>query len=475
MGEHPSEPITYDPANVFLPLHGLNPEDLKALAPQLERAREQVFADLQLLRSGAEIPSVKQPLDAGFIDLPDRLLADYRRDPRGSELGKILQTAAELRANLDRLVVIGIGGSYMGTRSLFEAHCHPYHNLLSRAERNDYPRLYFAGYNVDNDTTQGLLDLLGRGQTIEKLEDRWGIVVVSKSGGTLEPAVAFRQLFNVLRESSPTWARKLVVAVTGEGSKLHQLSQQALDTQPFFIPTDVGGRFSIFTACGLLPAAVLGIDLVRLLEGASAMSARCRSTQVGSNPVLDYTGICHLMEVKRGVTIRVMSLWNQGMEAFGFWYDQLLSESLGKAELGATPITVVNTRDLHSRAQQHQQGRRDKLITNVILKSTRREKLPVGVSEYNQDGLNEISDRVLPEIMSAAIEGTNRAYREDNRPTADIQLGGADEYSLGQLYQMLMLATSVEGYLLGINPYGQPGVEAYKGHMNAALGEGRRS
>jgi len=199
------------------------------------------------------------------------------------------------------------------------------------------------------------------------------------------------------------------------------------------------------------------------------MTRRFRATGVGENPVLDYAGVSHLLEKEQRATIRVLSLWDYGLEAFGLWYDQLLSESLGKNELGATPITAVNTRDLHSRGQQHQQGRRDKLITNVILQRPRRESLSVGPSDYNQDGLDEIADRTLPEVLEAAISGTNQAYKEDSRPTANICLPNADEFSLGQLYQMMMLATSLEGYLLGINPYGQPGVEAYKRHMKSAL------
>ena len=463
--------IVYDPANAFLPHHGIERQDLIDLGPALERARREIFADLDLLRSGGEIPAGKRPLDAGFIDLPDRLLEEHRQNPSHSELGRIQRVADALAREIDRLIVVGIGGSYMGTRSLFEACCHPYHNELSRGARKNRPRLYFGGFNIDNDTTNGLLDVLRTAAGAATTEDRWGIIVVSKSGSTLEPAVAFRQLFNELRRatSDTDWVRKLVVPITGENSKLHQLAQEALDTETFFIPSDVGGRFSIFTACGLLPAAVLGIDIVALLEGASAMTSQFRTAPIGTNAAMDYAAVCHLFEQQRGATIRVLSCWKQGLEALGFWYDQLLSESLGKEEKGSTPITVVNTRDLHSRGQQHQEGRRDKLITNVVVEAPTREPLAVGTSEYNQDDLNQMSAKTLPELMRAAIDGTNQAYREDERPTTDIRLSDAGEYSLGQFYQMLMLATALEGYELGINPYGQPGVEAYKRHMKDEL------
>jgi glucose-6-phosphate isomerase len=471
MSESQSALITYDPRNVHLPDYGLTSGELGAIAGQVEAARSAALADLELLRAGRATESDRQPLDAGFIDLPDRLLLDYEVNPETSEVGKLLRVADQLAADIDTLVVVGIGGSYMGTRSLFEACCHPHYNELTRDERGQRPRLYFAGYNVDNDTTQGLLDLLRKSRFDADPRSRWGIIVVSKSGSTLEPAIAYRQLFTLLRDVSPDWARRLVVPITGPDSRLHRLAQKTLETDTFFIPDDVGGRFSIFTACGLLPAAAIGIDVVKLLQGARAMNQRFRSGPLGSNPVLDYTGVCHLLEQHRGLHSRVLSLWKQGLEAVGLWYDQLLSESLGKAELGATPITVVNTRDLHSRGQQHQEGRRDKLITNLIVREGRRDPLTVGHSEHNEDQLNEIGDKTLPEVMNAANAGTTRAYRDGARPTADIVLPDAGAYSLGQLYQMFMLATAVEGYLLGINPYGQPGVEAYKKHMKSALGE----
>jgi glucose-6-phosphate isomerase len=472
MSDRTFEPVTYDPANVLIEETGLTRDELSNLAPRLVAARDEALADLRLLNSGATVPPVKQPLDAGFIDLPDRLLDAYRRDGEASEVGRILSASHRLGATVDRVVVIGIGGSYMGARSLFEACCHPYHNELTRDARRGKPRLYFVGNNVDNDDTQALIDLLGRGRRAGTTEERWGVVVVSKSGGTLEPAVAFRELLSFMRQSlgdDQTLLPKLVIPVTGKGSNLFNLATELGCDAIFDIPDNVGGRYSILTAVGLIPAAILGLDIVKLLEGAALMNARFRDAAPGENPVLDYTGVCHLMEERRAATIRVLTVWSQSLEAVGMWYDQLLSESLGKDERGATPVTAVNTRDLHSRGQQHQQGRRDKLITNVVLDEFKREPLKVGTSTLNQDNLNAIAGKTMPELMSAAIKGTKRAYREDRRPTADIHLPRADEASLGQLYQMLMLATVVEGRLVGINPYGQPGVEAYKKHMKSIL------
>ncbi|MCA9236073.1 MAG: glucose-6-phosphate isomerase, partial [Planctomycetales bacterium] len=330
------------------------------------------------------------------------------------------------------------------------------------------------GNNVDNDAMQGLLDLLGRGAPASGVEDRWGIVVISKSGGTLETAAAFRVLLRNLSDACGGDAKKLaelVVPVTGTSGKLFDLAT-ALGCpadEIYEVPDGVGGRFSVLSAVGLLPAALMGLDVVKLLEGAAAMNEHFRNCGPESNIVLQFVAVCHLMETMRGCDIRLLSTWGKRLEAVGLWYDQLLSESLGKQERGAMPLTVVNTRDLHSRGQQHQEGKRDKIITNVIIDSVDRDPLAIGKSEHDQDKLNELADKTLPDILDAATKGTNQAYREDGRPTANLHLPALDEFTLGQLFQMLMLATVVEGRLIGINPYGQPGVEAYKKNMNAIL------
>lgn len=333
--------------------------------------------------------------------------------------------------------------------------------------------MFFAGHNVDNDATQGLLDLLGRGQGAGDIGDRWAVVVISKSGGTLETAIALRQFLAPLRQAcgdDPSQLAERVVPVTGPTGRLSDLADALGCKDRFTIPDGVGGRFSLLTAVGLLPAAILGLDIVALLEAAATMNQRFETAPVAGNAVLDFAGVCHLMEQKRAAHTRVLAAWSQELEAVGLWYDQLLAESLGKRGQGALPLTVVNTRDLHSRGQQHQQGRRDKLITNLIVERPQREPLAVGQNQFDFDQLNDLADKTLPDIMSAAIAGTNRAYADDRRPTADIRLPQLSETPLGQLLQMLMLATVVEGGLIGINPYGQPGVEAYKQHMNALLG-----
>ena len=465
------KPITYDPAAVLAASHGLTQSDLDQLSLKLEAARDEVLADLELFSSGGNVPAEKEPLDAAFIDLPERILAEYRDKRGNSELGQILITANRISESADRVVSLGIGGSYMGARALFEACCHPYHNELSRMDRGGRPRIYFDGNNVDNDATRGLLQLL-EGADFTNVDERWAIVVISKSGGTLETAFSLRTFLSALRSAcgdGPLPLGDLVVPVTGESGRLFDLAGALGCPDIFRVPDGVGGRFSILSAVGLMPATLLGLNVVELLEGAVAMNKTFQDAPLGQNPVLDYVAVCHLMEKKRGAATRILSTWGTQLEAAGLWYDQLLAESLGKEEQGAFPLTVVNTRDLHSRGQQHQEGKRDKLITNVIVDQVRCDRITVGESEFDQDQLNALADKSMPDVMAAAIAGTNKAYAEDGRPTADIHLPRADEAAMGQFFQMMMLATVVEGRLIGINPYGQPGVEGYKRHMGEFL------
>jgi glucose-6-phosphate isomerase len=471
----PEDPIQYDPSAVFA-TGSIGETDLTVLGGRLDAARRETLDDVARFAAGGARSG--EVLDPAFIDLPDRLLAAYHSVRPSSELFAILGTARRLREAVDRIVVLGIGGSFMGTRALFEACCHPCHNELPRGERGGRPRLSFEGFNIDNDSAQGLLDLLGGGSRAAAdadLLDRWALLVVSKSGGTLETAVATRLFLQALLGSVGGQRQKLaelVVPITGKTGRLADLARAIGCPDVFDIPDGVGGRFSVFTAVGLLPAATVGIDVVRLLEGAAAMNRRFREAPVAENPVLRFVGVSHLAEERMGATIRVLSSWSNRLEAVGLWYDQLLSESLGKAGKGATPLTTVTTRDLHSRGQQHQEGRRDKLITNLLVGEPRRDRLTLpalGAFAANEDKLDELVGRSWPEMLAAAAAGTNEAYARDKRPTADIVLPRIDEHTVGQLLQMLMLATVVEGRLVGTNPYGQPGVEAYKSLMMKRL------
>ncbi len=454
--------LRYDPSAAH---KYLSPVAWDSVCPLLENARQAVRDEVQLYNSKASIPAHMQPLDSGFIEWPQRLLDELKAKGDASQLGQIQIAAKRLRENFDRVVLLGIGGSYMGAKALFDALCHPFHNELSRDARRGVPRIYFEGNNLDSDALRALVEMLPQSASAPKtVNDRWATVVISKSGGTLETAIAFR----VFRKAAEDYfgagsadLKQAIASITGETGKLRNVTNEQGYQSVFPIPDGIGGRFSILTAVGLLPAAIMGLDIVQLLQGAADMTQSFFTAPTGQNPVLDYTGIGHLYEMT-GQHIRLLSTWGKKLESVGFWYDQLLSESIGKDGRGATPITVVNTRDLHSRGQQHQEGCRDKLITNVIVEQHALPAVGIPAFATDHDDLNQYQKKTVSNVLSAAIQGTNEAYAADRRPTTDLVLPKLSEYSLGQVFQMLMLATVVEGRLLGINPYGQPGVEAYK-------------
>jgi glucose-6-phosphate isomerase len=443
------------------------------LKAAFEAARLETLNDVELWQSGAPVPPEKNPLDAGFIQWPEELLQDLAENKSSSLVARIEACAARLQQAADSVVVLGIGGSYMGMRAMFESLAAPYHNELSREERGGIPRIYFDGCNVDSDQQKGLLELLDRRAERGAGGDvtgRTALIVISKSGGTLETAAAFRNFRELIERRFPRDAAQLIVPVTGNTGRLRNLSNAAGYQDVFSIPDGIGGRFSVLTAVGLLPAAVAGINIRALLQGAADMTEHFRKAAYGSNVVMDYTALGHIFETDLGATQRILSTWGSRLEAVGLWYDQLLSESLGKHERGATPITVVNTRDLHSRGQQHQEGRRDKLITNLLPGTARSAPLKMLSHSLDHDQLNQLAGVDMSTILQAAIDGTNQAYADDRRPTTDLMMPTIDAHTIGQVFQMLMLATVLEGRLVGTNPYGQPGVEAYKKNMQANLG-----
>jgi glucose-6-phosphate isomerase len=481
----PDEAIKYNFQSLLLPAvedwtpaaelrtkHFLPSPRLKEFIPRLLQIRSQVVAEREL----PQVPPEMQPLDAGFIELPQATLDQHRRHAETSVLGRVLAHAARFKQLVDRVVILGIGGSYLGPRALFEALCNTYHNDQPHEIRlGNVPRIYFEGNNVDNDSLQDLLDLLATTCVDPEIrEERWGVVVISKSGGTLETAAAYRVL---RREAAEYYGRnserlkELFLPITGAAGKLRDLckAEGFTDDDILTIPDNVGGRYSVFTAVGLLPAAIMGLDVRALLLGAAAMTRRFLEEPFDRNPVLQYAGVNYLMTEELSKPVRVLSIWAKKLEALGLWYDQLLSESLAKQGRGPTPLTTVQTRDLHSRGQQHQEGTREKMINNLVLKTPRQPPIAIGMADRNQDELNALSRKTFPDIRDAALRGTNQAYADCARPTADLILPSLSEHTMGQLMQLLMLATVVEGRLLGINPYGQPGVEAYKKNMKALL------
>jgi glucose-6-phosphate isomerase len=480
----PDEAISYHYQSLMVPAleewtttaelrakHYLPQAMLRDLLPRLMAVRSQVAAE----REFRKVPVDLQPLDAGFIDLPQLTLEQHRKQADTSVLGRIVALSNHMRQEVDRVVILGIGGSYLGARALFEALRSSYHNELPAKDRPGNPRIYFEGNHFDNDALQEFLDMIQLTCVDPEIrEERWGAVVISKSGGTLETAAAYRAVRREMAEyygpHSPK-LRELVIPITGAKGKLRDLSlaEGFTDDKILTIPDDVGGRYSVFTPVGLVPAALMGLDVRALLLGATAMTRTFLDEPFDRNPVLQYAAVNYLMTTRCDKPMRVLSIWSRKLEAVGMWYDQLLAESLGKRSQGPTPLTAVETRDLHSRGQQHQDGTRDKVINNLVVKAPHHQPIMIGMMDRNEDDLNAYNRKGYPDLLSAALRGTNQAYHEVARPTADLVLPSVTEHTIGQLLQLLMLATVVEGRLMGINPYGQPGVEAYKRNMQALL------
>jgi glucose-6-phosphate isomerase len=482
--ELPDEAITYSTTGLMAPAaeewtaaaelrarNFVSPARFKELHQRLLQCRGQVAADREMRNPPADY----LPLEPGFINLPQDLLDNFRRKQDASDLGRCIALATRLREESDRVVLLGAGGSYLAGQAIFRALRSSHHNELPPETRLGVPRVYFAGNSADNDALQELLDLLQiTCVDPERREERWSVVTISRSGTTLEPAVALRVFRREAAEyyglRSP-WLATLFAAVTGPSTKTRELfkAMGIGDEGMLTIPENVGGRFSVFTPAGLLPAAVMGLDVRAILLGAAAMTKRFLEEPVERNPVLQFAGVNYLMHEELRKPLRALAVWSRKLDGVGLWYEHLLSESLGKQGRGPTPVTQVMTRDLHSRAQHNQDGPRDRVVNNLVVKTPHGVPIMVGMADHNEDELNQFNRKGLPDVTQAALKGTNQAYWDVGRPTADLVVPALSEHTMGQLLQMLMLATVVEARLMGVNPYGHPGADVYKRHMVQAL------
>jgi glucose-6-phosphate isomerase len=482
--ELPDEAITFDSRGLLVPggeewtaaaelrtRHFISSARLKELMQRLLQCRSQVAADREM----RNVPPESLPLDAGFIDLPQNALDNYRRKGDNSELGRTIALANRLREEADRIVFLGAGCAYLGPSALFDALLPVHHNERSPETRLGVPRIYFEGNTADNDSLQDLLDLLGiTCVEPERREERWGVVVLGDGGAALEPPVAHRVFRREAAEyyglRSP-WLTKLFAAVAAANSKVRDLFRAYGhgDESILTIPENVGGRFSVLTPVGLLPAAIMGLDVRALLLGAAAMTKRFLEEPFDRNPVLQFAAVNYLLSEEQDKPIRVLACWSRKLEGLGRWYDHLVAESLGKQSRGPTPMSVVQTRDLYGRGQQHQEGRRDRVINNLVVKNPHGVAIPVQMADHNEDELNAYARKTVPDILAAAHRSTSQSYFEVSRPTSDLVLPVLSEHTMGQLFQMLMLATVIEARLMGLNPYSQPGVETYRKGMREAL------
>ncbi|MGL4553989.1 MAG: glucose-6-phosphate isomerase, partial [Gemmataceae bacterium] len=451
----PDESVSYNPAGLlFTPgeewtaaaelrsRHFLQPARFKELHPRLIQCRAQIAAEREMKNPAAEL----LPLEPGFVNLPQDLLDNFRRKQDASEVGKVMTLASRLRDQADRVVFLGAGGSYLGAHALFNALKSVHHNELPPETRLGTPRIYFEGYSADNDALQELLDLLQiTCVDPEVREERWAVVSVAKSGTSLEPAVAlrvFRREANEYYGLRSPWLTKLFAAVTGPATRVREQYKGfgVADDGVLTIPDEVGGRFSVFTPAGLLPAAVMGLDVRALLLGAASMTRRFLEEPVERNPVLQFAGMNHLVTEELGKPVRVLSVWSRKLAGVGLWYEHLLSEALGKQGRGPTPVTLVQTRDLYTRGQQMQEGGRDRLVNNLVVAQPSGVPIAVAMADRNDDDLNQFNRKGIPDILKASHLGSNEAAYDTARPTADLVLPTVSEHTIGQLLQLLMLA-----------------------------------
>jgi len=406
-----------------------------------------------------EVLSLQQDVIAAHQRLMDGTGAgaDYRGWLRpwemadGALIKNVQETAADLRTESDALVVVGIGGSYLGARAVIEALAAP-----------DAPPVYFAGINLSSDYHTRLL---------EKLQGkRVAVNVISKSGTTTEPAVAFR-IFKEFVENTAgkQKASRLIVATTD--ARKGALRQLAADEgyRTYVVPDDVGGRFSVLSPVGLLPIAYAGIDIAELVGGAGACAEACAKTDLRANPAYYYAAARNLM-YEKGFLIEMLSHLEPRLRYVAEWWKQLYGESEGKEGKGIFPASLELTADLHSMGQYAQQGRRLLMETFLVVAGGER-VLKVPKDGADLDGMNYLAGRDMNVVSREAYRATALAHWEGGVPNFTIELDRLDARRLGELLYFYERACAVSGYLLRVNPFNQPGVEAYKRHMFALLGK----
>ena len=386
-----------------------------------------------------------------WVTLPE----DYDKD----EYKRLRETAERISERSEVLVVVGIGGSYLGSRAVIDFLLSPYYNG-SLGKKT--PDVLFAGCNLSGDALQKLTDRIGgRDFTVN---------VISKSGGTTEPAVAFRY-FRALAEKryGKDGAKSRIVATTDKARGILKSLSDAEGYQTFVIPDGVGGRYSVLTPVGLLPIAAAGIDTGALFAGARQMMEDCKNAKSLENPALAYAAARSAL-YGGGRKIEVLASFDPDFVYMGEWWKQLYGESEGKENKGIFPAAVSYTADLHSMGQYMQQGERT-LFETFVRSETPQGGITVEEDPANTDGLNFLAGKSIDEINDAAYEGTKRAHTDGGVPCLTVDIGQKGAEALGRLIYFFEYACGVSGYMLGVNPFDQPGVEAYKKNMFELLGK----
>lgn len=384
----------------------------------------------------------------GWLPLPDDIQ---------SQLDKIEKTAKHLRAVSDTTVVIGIGGSYLGARAVIEALSHSFPHL-QKAKHHD---IFFAGQNIDEDYLTDLLNVLDN--------RNYSIIVISKSGTTTEPAIAFRILKDHLEQKyGKSVAAEKIIAITDEKKGALRVMAETNGYETFVIPDNIGGRYSVLTPVGLLPIAVAGFDIRKLVKGSKAMEDLARKDKKAStNPSLLYAAARNLL-LQTGRPVEIMVSFTSRLHYFSEWWKQLYGESEGKDGKGIFPASVDLTTDLHSMGQYIQDGQRILFETIISVKNPAH-KLAIPSAKEDSDQLNYLAGKRLSEVNHSAEAGTIIAHNDGNVPVITITIPSVDEFYLGQLIYFFELACGISGYILDVNPFDQPGVEAYKKNMFALL------
>ena len=385
----------------------------------------------------------------GWVNLPQ----DYDQD----EFQRIQAAAKKIQSDSKALVVIGIGGSYLGARGVIEFLCSPNYNL----KKKNTPNIYFAGNGLSSDTLHEIVELLG--------DEDFSVNVISKSGTTTEPAVAFRFFREALEKKyGREGARERIYATTDKSRGALKSLADAEGWETFVVPDDVGGRYSVLTAVGLLPIAVAGVDITALMQGAAEMMEACQDASFRS-PAWRYAAIRYEL-YRAGRSIELLACYDPAFRFMAEWWKQLYGESEGKEGKGLFPASVEFTADLHSMGQYIQEGKRLMFETVVRLGPSDRQ-LSVPADETDGDGLNFLAGKTLDFIRDRAMEGTLLAHTEGGVPNLIVETAGRTPADLGQLIYFFEYACGLSGYLLDVNPFDQPGVEAYKKNMFALLGK----
>ena len=389
----------------------------------------------------------------GWIDLP----VDYDKE----EFARIKDAAKKIQGDSEVLLVIGIGGSYLGARAAIEFLRHNFYNMVSKEIRKT-PEIYFVGNSISSTYLKHLTDVIG--------ERDFSVNIISKSGTTTEPAIAFRIFKSMLEKRyGKAEAAKRIYATTDKarGALKNLATEEGYES--FVVPDDVGGRFSVLTAVGLLPIAVSGADIDKLMEGAADAREHALNDSYEENDPVMYAAIRNIL-LRKGKAVEILANYEPSLHYVSEWWKQLYGESEGKDQKGIFPASVDLTTDLHSMGQFIQDGSRI-MYETVLNVEESTEEIVIGEEPVDLDGLNYLAGKNVDFVNKSAMNGTMLAHTDGNVPNLVVNIPKQDEFSLGQLFYFFEFACGVSGYILGVNPFNQPGVESYKKNMFALLGK----